>query len=538
MKTTWISKSALMPLAAALIAGTSLTALVAGNAAAETVLRADEVAVGELDPAKATDYADSVLMFNVYDTLVLARQGGPGVVPHLAESWETDGKTYTFKLRQDVKFQSGNPLTADDVVFSFDRMKAIGQGLSYLFAQVEKAEAVDQHTVRFSLSSAYSPFLSALQRLPIVDKKLVMEHLGDGEGEMKDWGQAWLSTNAAGSGAYKVVSHNPQEETVMQKNPDYFLGVPDKAPDTVRYRYGLEAATVRTLIAQGEHDISSQWLPPEVLKSLAADGAQLLRESGGSEFYIKLNTAKPPLDDVNCRLALTYAFDYEAAIKMVAITDEVSQGSPSTGPLPVGMLGSLPASESYKRDLDAAKKYLSECKYKPEDFTLELSWIGEVPLEERFALLMQANFAEIGIKSEVKKVPWALFTEQVTKPENTPNVSQVFVNAVTGDPDTLIYGMYHSSKAGTWQSPEYLNDPKVDELLDKGRTVASEDERAAAYKELSTHLKQIAPSIYAYDQNAVFAASNRVSVPALTDPDKAFSLTGMGFTFRLMEMKE
>src|SRR5690606_31630155 len=228
MKTTWISKSALMPLAAALIAGTSLTALTAGNAAAETVLRADEVAVGELDPAKATDYADSVLMFNVYDTLVLARQGGPGVVPHLAESWETDGKTYTFKLRQDVKFQSGNPLTADDVVFSFDRMKAIGQGLSYLFAQVEKAEAVDQHTVRFSLSSAYSPFLSALQRLPIVDKKLVMEHLGDGEGEMKDWGQAWLSTNAAGSGAYKVVSHNPQEETVMQKNPDYFLGVPDK----------------------------------------------------------------------------------------------------------------------------------------------------------------------------------------------------------------------------------------------------------------------------------------------------------------------
>ena len=90
--------------------------------------------MGELDPAKATDYADSMLMFNVYDTLVLSKQGGAGVVPHLADSWETDGKTYTFKLHAGVKFQSGNPLTADDVVFSLDRMKKIGQGLSYLSA--------------------------------------------------------------------------------------------------------------------------------------------------------------------------------------------------------------------------------------------------------------------------------------------------------------------------------------------------------------------------------------------------------------------
>lgn len=529
-------KTVMKSLAAALFAGTALTAHIATPAFAETVLRVDEVAVGELDPGKATDYADSVLMFNVYDTLVLSAQGSGGVVPHLAESWETDGTTYTFKLRGDVKFQSGNPLTAEDVVFSLDRMKSLGQGLSYLFANVTGAEAVDGSTVKFTLASAYSPFLSALQRLPIVDKKLVMANLGEGEGDMKDWGQTFLSTNGAGTGAYKVVSHNPQQETVLAKNADYFLGVPAKAPDTVRYRYGLEAATVRTLIAQGEHDISSQWLPPEVLKSLAAEGAQLLTESGGAGFYIKMNTAKAPFDDLNCRLAVASAFDYDAAIKMVAITDTVSQGSPASGPLPVGMLGSLPASDAFKRDLDAAKKYLSECKHK--DFTLELSWIGEVPLEERFALLMQANFAEVGIKSEVKKVPWALFTEMVTKPENTPNISQVFVNAVTGDPDTLIYGMYHSSAAGTWQSPEYLKDAKVDELLDKGRTVTTQEERAAAYTEVSKRLRELQPSIYAYDQTGVFAASKRVSVPALSDPSKGFSLNGMGFTFRLMEMNE
>lgn len=534
-------KAILKPLATALIAASSLTAVAALTpAAAETVLRLDEVAVGELDPGKATDYADSILMFNVYDTLVLSKQGGAGVVAHLADSWETgaDGKSYTFKLRSGVKFQSGNPLTADDVVFSLDRMKAIGQGFSFLFANVDKAEAVDPSTVKFTLAKAYSPFLSALLRLPIVDKKLVMENLGAGDGDMKDWGQAWLSTHGAGTGAYKVVSHNPQSETVMAKNADYFLGVPAKAPDTVRMRYGLEAATVRTLVAQGEHDITSQWLPPEVLKALAADGAQLLTESGGAGFYIKMNTAKAPLDDASCRLALTYAFDYAAGIKMVAITDQVSQGSPASGALPVGMLGALPASDAYSRNLDKAKDYLSRCKYKPEEMKLELSWVGEVPLEERFALLMQANFAEIGIKSEVKKIPWALFTEQVTKPENTPNISQVFVNTVTGDPDTLVYGMYHSSAAGTWQSPEYLKDSKVDELLDKGRAVTADEERAKIYTELGNRLRELAPTIFAQDQTAVFAASKRVSVPALSDKSKAFGLTGMGFSFRLMEMNE
>ncbi len=534
-------KSILKTFAAALVAASALTAVTASTAtvaSAETVLRLDEVAVGELDPGKASDYADSILMFNVYDTLVIPNQGMPGHQGHLAESWTIDGNAYTFKLRPGVKFHSGNPFTAEDVVFSLDRTKALGQGLTYLFDVVEKVEAVDESTVKFTLSKPYSPFVASLVKLPIVDKKLVLANLGAGDGEMKDWGQAFLSANDAGSGAYKVTSHNPQQETVMAKNADYFLGVPAKAPDTVRLRYGLEAATVRTLIAQGEHDISSQWLPPEVLKSLAAEGAQLLTESGGAGFYVKMNTAKKPFDDENCRLAMTNAFDYATAIKMVAITDKVSQGSPATGALPVGMLGSLPESDAYKRDLDAAKKYLAACKYKPDEFTVELSWVGEVPLEERFALLMQANFAEIGIKSEVKKIPWALFTEQVTKPENTPNISQVFVNAVTGDPDTLIYGMYHSSSVGTWQSPEYLKDAKVDELLDKGREVTSDEDRAAAYTEVGKRLRELAPTIFAYDQNSVFAASKRVSVPALSDKSKAFGLSGMGFTFRLMEMNE
>ena len=522
--------------AKSLIAAAALAAAAAA-AGAGGVLRLDEVAVGELDPAKASDYADSILMFNVYDTLVLPRQGGPGHVPHLAESWEGSGNAYVFKLRSDVAFQSGNPMTADDVVFSLDRMKTLGVGLSFLFGNVESAEAVDANTVRFTLAEPYAPFVSSLVRLPIVDKALVMENLGEGEGDMGDWGQAYLSENGGGTGAYMVTAHNPQDETVMVKNPDYFLGIDDKAPDTVRLRYGLEAATVRTLIAQGEHDISSQWLPPEVKRALAEDGNQLLTEGGTGSFYFKLNTAKAPLDDVNCRLALSNAFDYGSVLKLIAITDEISEGSASTGAITAGMFGARPAGTTIMRDVDAARDHLAKCRYDPADFSVEISWIAEVPLEERLALLLQANLSEVGINSTIRKVPWAAFAAMVDSPETTPNVSQIFVTAVTGDPDTLLYGKYHSTKAGTWQSPEHLNDAEVDALLDAGRTGSSDAEREAAYSALNDRLLAIAPSIYAFDSQAVFVARPNVIVPALSDPDKAFGLDTMGFSFRLMEIE-
>ena len=511
----------------------ALSALVvmASPALAETVLRLDEVAVGELDPAKASDYADSILMFNVYDTLVLPQQGGPGHVPHLAQSWDIDGATYTFSLRDDVTFQSGNPLTSADVVYSLQRMQALGAGLSYLFEGVT-AEAVDDLSVRMTLEKPYAPFIASLVRLPIVDMVHVKANANS------EWGDEFLSANGAGTGAYSVKSHNPQEETVMSKSDTYFLGVADTAPDTVRLSYGLEAATVRTLIAQGEHDIASQWLPPEVVQALAKDGAQLLTESGTGAFYFKLNTTKAPLDDVNCRLALSHAFDYETAVQMIAINEKVSAGSPATGAIPVGMFGANPADMTMARDMEKAKEYLAACQYDVADMNIEVSWIAEVPLEERFALLMQSNFAELGIQSEIKKLPWALFSEQVSNPENTPHVSQLFVNAVTGDPDTLLYGMYHSSTPGTWQSPEYLDDAKVDEYLEAGRSAAEDADREAAYTALNARLLEIAPTIYGFDRQSVFAASNRVDVPALNDPAMAFGLDGMGFSFRLMEMVE
>ena len=294
---------------------------------------------------------------------------------------------------------------------------------------------------------------------------------------------------------------------------------------------------MRTLIAQGEHDISSQWLPPEVKRALANDGNQLLTEGGTGSFYFKMNTQKAPLDDVHCRLALANAFDYASVLKLIAVTDDISEGSAATGAITAGMFGSRPAGSELARNTDAAREHLAMCAHDPADFSIEISWIAEVPLEERLALLLQANLNEIGINSTIRKIPWAAFAGMVESSENTPNISQIFVTAVTGDPDTLLYGMYHSTKAGTWQSPEHLSDAEVDQLLDAGRIGASDAEREAAYSALNDRLLAIAPSIYGFDSQAVFVARPGISVPALSDPAMAFGLDTMGFAFRLMEIE-
>ena len=308
-------------------------------------------------------------------------QNGQPIAPHVATSWKVEGDDYVFTLRPDVKVHSGNPLTADDVVFSFRRLMALGKGNSPLFAgRVASVTAVDPHTVKFTLSAAYAPFLGALTRLPILDSRTVIANKAAGKyGEMGDYGEAFLSSHDAGSGAYRLVSHVPESETNLAKFNGYFLGVPASAPDKVRIRYGLQPATVRELVASGQQDMTSQWLPPEVMRALAhRSDTHLLSDRGSNILFLHLNTRKPPLDDVNCRLALTYGLDYATSMKLAQITDKVSAQTPANGPIGRSEFGYNPSLPPYTQDLSKAKDYLAKCKYKtpderkrPVDYALE-----------------------------------------------------------------------------------------------------------------------------------------------------------------------
>ncbi len=515
-----------------------LFALAASGSAAETVLRVQTGGPATLDPAMASDYADAIVMFNAYDTLVLSAQGSPGVVSHLAKSWSGNDTSYTFVLRDDVKFQSGNELTADDVVFSLQRMQAMQGPLAYLFSPVTSVKAIDEHTVTFDLDKPYAAFTKALLRLPIVDKKTVLANLGDGNGAMKDWGRAYLAANVAGTGAYSVESHDTGSTMTLAKNSGYFLDISKTAPDRVELIYGLTDDEVRSLLKQKSLDITSQWLTPDTLKALAKDGERLLTETGAGGFYGKMNTQKEPLDDPQCRLALANAFDYGAAVERLKVSDGTVLGRPATGAIPAGMLGANPSSAILKRDLEVANHHLGSCRYDPAKIKLEIVWMEGALLEKDIADQMAANFQDLGLAVNVTSMTWPDFVEQAAHPETTPLISLVYDYAATGDVDALLYGMYASDAGSGWQSAEHLRDSEVDEWLAKGRTATSSHDRATAYRSLNSRLMAIAPTLYIFDRTSVFAAGDRVNVPALSETSKRFETPGMGFSFRLMEMHD
>jgi peptide/nickel transport system substrate-binding protein len=508
----------------------------------QRVLRLDNSAPGELDPHKGNDYSGSILAYNLYDTLVMP-DPDKGIKPHLATAWTTTngGKTFTFTLRPNVKFHDGTTLTADDVVFSFERVKAIDQGFSFLFADWVKAvKAVNKTTVQFDLSGTYAPFLSTLVRLPVVNKALVLKNKKDGKfGANGDYGQAFLSANDAGSGAYRVTQHNPQEITVMEKFKDYFLPFNPKAPDVVRQRYSVETATMRTMMSRKEEEVSSQWHPDEVKKALAGQsGLSLVTEGGSGSLLFKLNTQRAPTDDANFRKAIALAFDYEALLSTLKITDKISSGKAARGPLPAGVPGYDKTLPFPKRDVTAAKAALAKSKYanQLDKAVVDMAWVAEVPSEEKYALLMQQNLGEIGIKVNITKVPWATLTERFGKAETTPNTYPLFTGLSYPDPDGLLYVMYSSKASGTFWSSSWLKDADMDKMLDDARTITDTAKRMDLYKQIQKRLVDLQTDIFAYDNLAVFVKQDYVKIPTLENEDQTVSTTGANWLFRLFEM--
>ena len=505
---------------------------------AKTVIRTDEAAIGEADPAKFSDNIDSIIIFNTYDALVDELKNGAGLAPHLASGWEyADATTLNVTLKDGIKFHSGNILDADDVVYSFNRLMDMGQGFSFLFGTVESVTALDSKTVQIKTSEPFAPLVASLMRLAIVDKDDVQANTTvDGNyGDNGDYGEAYLLTTSAGTGAYKITQHDPNVKTVLTKNNDYFLDHNAKAPDEVIIKYSVEAATIKTLLMRGEHEISSMWLPNEVLAALEKeDSVDLVKINRPGSWYNKLNNRRAPLDDVHCRRALQLAYDYDALYLSFAITEDMVAGQKSSGALISGVLGYDPNKAPIERDIDKAKAELAKCKYNPSDYTLDLAWIAEVPYEEPWSLQLQANAIELGFDATVTGLPWAKFTEQVANWENTPHATVVSVLANVPDPDALMFAQWHSSRGGTWMSAEWAQDAELDALLEKGRTETNADERIKIYQAANQLMIDNAITLFITDFVGYQAISQNVSNSDTTSTQQGYGTMGRNLSFREM----
>jgi peptide/nickel transport system substrate-binding protein len=466
-----------------------------------------------IDPAVGNDEVGSTSLANLYDSLVFPNAAG-GVDPWLAESWEVsdDGLTYTFHLRSGVTFHDGTELKASDVAYSYQRLKDIGEGYAYLLPAATVATPDDQ-TVSFTLDAPSGLFLASLPRLYVVNAALVKANtLADGPyGANGDYGKQWLLANDAGSGPYQVSEMRQNEDLLMTKYANWWNAASfnANAPDQVRFILNTEPATIRALMSTGELEISDTWQSMEALQALdQMDGVDITAYPTLSGFYFMMNNKRAPMDDVHCRRAMSYAFDYDQAVAL-----EWPGTQQMVGPVPSVLAGHNPNVTVYHHDLDKANAELAQCQYAGDiaSYPIEVDWVSEVPAEERYALLFQANMADIGITVNVVSTPWLSVVENVSKQETAPDIVTIYVASSLPEAGSMLKDRYHSSTAGTWQQNEWLQDPQLDAAIDDALATVDTQARYAKYEALQAQIADLAPSLFVYDQLEKHAVAGYVT---------------------------
>jgi len=230
-----------------------------------------------------------------------------------------------------------------------------------------------------------------------------------------------------------------------------------------------------------------------------------------TSFYYMVNTKKAPTDDLHFRLAMEYAFDYDAAVGL-----EWPGTKQMVGPVPASLAGHDASLTVYKRDLDKAKEELAKSSYagRLDQNPVVVQWVSEVPDEEKYALLFQSNMADVGIKVNVVKVPWLSLVENTSKLQSSPNIATIYVSSDLPEAGLMLKQRYHSSTAGTWQQNEWLQDKKLDAQIEDALKTLDAAQRYAKYSRIQQELVALAPSIWIYDQIEKHAYQSTVDWPA------------------------
>ena len=354
-----------------------------------------------LDPARGFTQTTSFVNRATYQTLVTFPDGdASAIIPLLATEWSVsdDGLTYTFALREDIVFSSGNPFTAADVAFSLMRLKHAQGNPAFLAANIASVTAVDEYTAEIVLEQINPAFLANLANtngFTIADSVLIKENGGtDAEdASTADAAEAFLNGTSAGSGPYMLERWDPQVETVLVRNPNYV----GEAPyfDRVIVTNIAEPATQKIALEGGDIDLALD-LTSDQIVSLENNPEIAIWSGPGNIHHFLLMNRDPevggPVADPNVALAIKYALDYDGYL---ALWGGVQPGSN----LAVGFASSLGPDQALKRDLDMARQLLADAGY-ADGFEIDLDYpdlsFQGVNMNTN-AQKLQADLAEIGI---------------------------------------------------------------------------------------------------------------------------------------------
>ncbi|CAI1150652.1 ABC transporter substrate-binding protein [Serratia quinivorans] len=357
-----------------------------------------------LDPAEANELSSIQTVPSLYQRLVQADRDDPAkVVPVLAESWQGDAaaKTLTIKLRPQALFASGNPLTADDVIFSYSRAVKMNKSPAFILnvlgwqpdnidAQLKK---IDDHSLQLSWTADVSPAV-ALNILStpiasIVDGKTVQANIKDG-----DYGNAWLKMHSAGSGPFKMRVYQPHQAIVLDANPTSLGSKP--LLKSIIIKSVPDSATRRLLIQQGDADVARELGPDQTVALKNQPGVKVLEIPSAEQNYLVFNTgntANPLLKNPAFWQAARYLIDYQGITKDL-LKDQyfVHQSF-----LPVGLPGAL-KDNPFSFDPAKAKAILAKAGITNAALTLD---VENKPPFITIAQALQASFAEGGVKLEL-----------------------------------------------------------------------------------------------------------------------------------------
>lgn len=446
-----------------------------------------------LDPHVVYDIGRIASRLNMYDSLVRWVDNPPRLELWLADHIDVsaDGTTYTAVLKPNAKFHDGSPVTADDVVFSMERILGLKQGAYGLFKSAVspgKTRALNAGTVEFSLNHPYAVFRAILSELWIVNSKLLRVHEKSG-----DWGNAWLARNDAGSGGFRLHRFDPAIGFQADRFDGHFRGLGKSNITGADFRVVLETASRSLGVEKGEFNTTDGYLPQDQIKRLRASGkVQILQAESLRTMYFIIHNQRPPLNDVNMRKALCYAFDYDGFINNI-LSGSVSRNA---GIIPNNMWGAPKDLAGYSYDLDKAKQHLALVKEPKRP--LEIGVLAGFDQSEAAAQLLQAGCAKVGIDVKLTSEPWPVISSKFADPQKQHDLVPLWRSAYYADPDNWTGAIYNSRRIGAGNASFYKN-PRVDELTDKALMLTAQEQRQPLYEEASRILVEDAAGLFIYN---------------------------------------
>jgi peptide/nickel transport system substrate-binding protein len=458
------------------------------------------------DPAESYEFSNNEMDANCYRRLVRPDPTrGDALSGDLAESWDVspDGLTFTFKLRTDARFDSGKPVTAEDVVFSFHRVVLLNKTPGFILTQfgftkdnvADMIRAMDDRTVVLKLSAvqATSFVLYCLSANvgSVVEKATVMAHATNG-----DLGNGWLKTNTAGAGPYRLSSWQASDSMIADANPHSGIKVGCRR---IVVKHVAEPATQLLMLQKGDADIARD-LTADQLKSLTSNKDFMIASAGqASSLYIAMNQADGNLAKPEVHQAIKWAIDYDAIARNITPgTWSVDQSF-----LPKGLPGAL-TNQPFKKDPGKAKALLQQAGL-PNGFSCTMDYISAAPYGD-VAQAVQADLAAIGIK--VSLLP-AEQKQVITKTRARQHQLAMLVwGSDYFDPNSNAQAFCENPddsdqsklKILAWRS--HFRDPELTAAAEAAAKELDSKKRIAMYEDMQRKFQETAPFAMVLQKNA------------------------------------